>query len=46
MSGNADVITASLGINAARTLEVDARAAYQTARVTLARSQGAVTDLP
>lgn len=46
VSGNADVITASLGINAARTLEVDARAAYQTARVTLARSQGAVTDLP
>lgn len=46
VSGNADVITASLGINAARTLEVDARAAYQTARLTLARSQGAVTDLP
>jgi outer membrane protein TolC len=46
VSGNADVITASLGINAARTLEVDARAAFQTARVTLARSQGAVTDLP
>jgi len=46
VSGNADVITASLGINTARTLVVDARAAYQSARVTLARSQGAVTDLP
>lgn len=46
VSGNADVITASLGINAARTLQVDARAAVQTARVMLARSQGAVTDLP
>ena len=46
VSGNADVITASLGLNAARTLLVDARAAVQTARVMLARSQGAVTDLP
>ncbi len=46
VSGNADVITASLGINAARTQVVDARAAYQTARVTLARAQGTVTDLP
>jgi len=46
VSGNADVITASLGINAARTLEVDARAAYQMARVTLARAEGAVSDLP
>ena len=46
VSGNADVIAASLGLNAARTLLVDARAAVQTARVMLARSQGAVTDLP
>lgn len=46
VSGNADVITASMGINAARTQLVDARAAYQTARVTLARAQGTVTDLP
>lgn len=46
VSGNADVITASLGINAARTQVVDARAAFQAARVTLARAQGTVTDLP
>jgi outer membrane protein len=46
VSGNADVITASLGINAARTQVVDARAAYQSARVTLARAEGTVTDLP
>ncbi len=46
VSGNADVITASLGINAARTQMVDARAAFQTARVTLARAQGAVAELP
>lgn len=46
VSGNADVITASLGINAARTQVVDARAAYQTARVTLAKAEGVVTELP
>jgi len=46
ITGNADVITASLGINAARTQVVDARAAYQSARVTLARTEGTVTDLP
>jgi outer membrane protein TolC len=46
VSGNADVITASLGLNAARTMAVDARAAFQTARVTLARAQGIVTELP
>jgi outer membrane protein TolC len=46
VSGNADVITASLGINAARTQVIDARAAYQTARVTLARAEGNVTELP
>jgi outer membrane protein TolC len=46
VSGNADAITASLGINAARTQVVDARAAYQSARVTLARAAGTVTDLP
>jgi outer membrane protein TolC len=46
VSGNADVITASLGINAARTQVVDARAAFQAARVTLARAEGTVTDLP
>jgi len=46
VSGNADVITASLGLNAARTMAVDARAGFQTARVTLARAQGIVTELP
>ena len=46
VSGNADVITASLGLNAARTQVVDARAAFQSARVALARAQGIVTELP
>ena len=46
VAGNADVITASLGLNAARTLMVDARAAFHSARVALARSQGATTELP
>ena len=46
VSGNADVITASLALNAARTQTIDARAALQTARVALARAQGTVTDLP
>ena len=46
VSGNADVITASLAINAARTQVVDAHAAFQTARVTLARAEGTVTELP
>ena len=46
VAGNADVITASLGLNAARTLMVDARAAFHSARVALARAQGATTELP
>lgn len=46
VSGNADVITASLSLNAARTQIVDARAAFQSARVALARAQGTVTELP
>ena len=46
VSGNADVITASLGLNAARTQVVDSRAAFQSARVALARAQGTVTELP
>jgi outer membrane protein TolC len=46
VAGNADVITASLSLNAARTAAVDAMTAYQTARVSLARSQGALTELP
>jgi outer membrane protein len=46
VAGNADVITASIALNAARTQLVDARAAYQGARLALARAQGTVTDLP
>lgn len=46
VAGNADVITASLGLNAARTQMVDARAAFQSARVSLAHAQGIVTELP
>lgn len=46
VSGNAEVVTASLGLNAARTLMVDARASFQFARVALARSQGIVSELP
>jgi outer membrane protein len=46
VSGNADVITASLSLNAARTAYVDALAAAQSARVALARAQGVVTELP
>jgi outer membrane protein TolC len=46
VSGSADVITASISLNAARTQVIDARAACQSARVALARAQGTVTDLP
>lgn len=46
VSGNADVITASLGLNASRTQLVDALTNYQAARISLARAQGSVTTLP
>lgn len=46
VSGNADVVTASLSVNAARMQIVDARASLQAARVALARAQGSVTELP
>jgi outer membrane protein len=46
VSGDADVITASLDLNGARTLQVDALANYQSARVALALATGSVTDLP
>ncbi len=46
VAGNADVITAALSLNAARTARVDALTAYQSARVSLARAQGALTELP
>lgn len=46
VTGNADVITASMTVNAARTQLIDSRAALQAARVALARAQGTVTELP
>jgi outer membrane protein TolC len=46
VAGNADVITASLDLNAARTAQVNARTGFQTARVSLARAQGSITQLP
>ncbi len=46
VAGDADVITASLDLNGARTLEVDALANFQAARVALALATGSVTDLP
>jgi outer membrane protein TolC len=46
VTGNADVITAQLALNAARTQAIDARAALQAARVSLARAQGSLTELP
>ena len=46
VAGNADVITALLSLNQGRTLRNDALAAYQSARVSLARATGAVQQLP
>lgn len=46
VAGNADVIAALLSLNQARTLRNDALAAYQTARVGLARALGTVRELP
>jgi outer membrane protein len=46
VAGNADVITASLSLNSARTQAVDALASYQGAKVALARAVGSVTTLP
>lgn len=45
VAGNADVVTASIGLNAARTQLVDALTSYQTARVLLARAEGALGEL-
>ena len=45
VAGNADVITASLTLNNARTSLVDALASFQSARVALARAEGVVTQL-
>ena len=46
VAGNADVSTASLSLNAARTQAVDALSSYQGAKVALARAVGSVTALP
>jgi outer membrane protein len=46
VASNADVITASVTLNAARTGLIDALTAYQGARVSLARAEGTVSKLP
>lgn len=45
VAGNADVVTAALQLNAARSQYVDVLTSLQTARVTLAHAEGAVTQL-
>lgn len=45
VSGNADVITASMSLNSARDLVIDALTSYQMARVSLASAQGATAML-
>jgi len=45
VAGNADVVTASLSINSARTLYVDALTAYQNARIAVARARGQAAQL-
>jgi outer membrane protein TolC len=45
VSGNADLITASLALNNARTQLVDALTSYQASRVALARAQGVIATL-
>ena len=45
VAGNADVITAALSLNAARTLLVDALTSYQASRVALARAQGVIATI-
>jgi len=46
VAGNADVVTAALGLNSARNVLIDALAFYQSARVSLARAEGTATRLP
>ena len=43
LSGNADVITASMSLNSARDLVIDALTSYHQARVALATAQGMTT---
>ena len=45
VSGNADVITASMSLNSARDLVIDALTSYHMARVSLASAQGTTTTL-
>jgi outer membrane protein len=45
VAGNADVFTASISLNGARTQVVDALAAYQTSRIALAHAQGSAREL-
>jgi outer membrane protein TolC len=45
VAGNADVITASLTLNDARTQVIDALTSYQAARVALARAEGRAATL-
>jgi len=46
VAGNTDVVLAASSLNRARTGLVDALAAYHTARVELARAEGAIRSLP
>ncbi len=46
VSGNADVIAALMSLNQGRTLRNDALAAFENARVSLARATGTVRKLP
>jgi outer membrane protein len=45
VAGNADVVNAAFSLNAARSQYVDVLTALQSARVSLARAEGAVTQL-
>ena len=45
VAGNADVFTASISLNGARTQVVDALAAYQNSRIALARAQGSAREI-
>ena len=45
VAGNADVVNAAFTLNAARSQYVDVLTSLQMARVSLARSEGAVTQL-
>lgn len=45
VTGNADVISASLSLSAARTALVDIEASYEAARIALARAQGTLITI-